>query len=162
MKTQIKKIILLIFLMIISFILGKNTVPEKIKIEKIEVEKEVIVYKENMSKIIDEDIEIKEVSIEKPDGTKSFVKTIKKNKKTDLNKNISNKSDKSIEKLDRKIVENTRRHTVSLFLLNPSLNESFQAQNLGLMYQNNLFLGVTVGAGITANMSYFVSLGINF
>jgi hypothetical protein len=147
---------------VISFILGKNTAPEKIKIEKVEVEKEVIVYKQNMSKMIDEDLEIKEVSIEKPDGTKSFIKTIKRKKNTDIDKKIAQNIEKSSKKVDKKLVTNTRRHTVSLFLLNPSLNESFQAQNLGLMYQNNLFLGITIGAGITANMSYFVSLGLNF
>lgn len=160
--SNIKKIILLIFLCIASFILGKNTAPDKIKIKKVETIKEVIVYKENISKKIDENLEIKEVIVEKPNGHKVTTRHISKKKKNTIIKAIASNSTTKSAKSTQITKINKRTHTISLIALNPSLNSSFNAKNLGIMYQNNLFLGITAGVAITADMVFFLSIGLNF
>lgn len=162
MNLSIKRIILFIFLIILSFIAGRNMAPEKVKIEKVVEVKEVVVYKENMSREINENLVIKEIIIEKKNGDKITTRNISKKTNENSLKSISNSSVKSKKKLTKILKISKKRHTLSVFLLNPSLNSSFQAQNLGIYYQNNLFMGITAGAGVTASKSFILSLGINF
>lgn len=159
-----RNFIILVFLLVITFIIGRQSAPVKTEIK--EVEKIRYIEKVDLKKSTSKNTEKEEIKTitQKPDGTKiTRIETRVKNKdKIDEYKEKSVSKVKSKE--SQKITTYSKRHTISILAFNPqNFNEvTNNHENFGLMYQNNLFLGVQAGVGANFKGDFFLSLGLSF
>lgn len=157
-----KKIILIIILMISSFLIGRSTSPEKIKIKYKEKIVKVTDIKEKSDKDIKKNVKIVTRIIYKTDGTKIEEKTEVDNSQINSKEIVysSEKYSKSKD-LSKTMKYDKRKVTISVFS-KAQINPPQLSPELGILTQIPTYKFLNTGIGLSNRGKVYLTIGISF
>lgn len=148
-------------LLLTAYAFGRYSAPERVKIEKEIVTVEVEKKETSKQRITDEDKKTTILEVVRPDGTKVTKKVIESDKKTDTKVAQTVDSKSEMESKETKIIENSRRVSVSV-IAGPNFFDLKQPIVFG-GHVSRPFLGpITLGIWGLSSGTGGASVGLQF